>query len=171
MKALLVIDMLEDFIDQEGALYVGPSGEELIPFINQKIEEFRSDKAPIIFICDSHEADDSEFAMFQPHCVAGTTGCEIAPAIHVAPGDKIVRKRRYSAFFGTDLDITLRERGVDELYLVGVCTNICVLYTAADARNLGYKVTIYRDGVASFDQGAHDFALREAEKTLGCEVV
>ena len=60
---------------------------------------------------------------------------------------------------------------MDELYLVGVCTNICVLYTAADARNLGYTVNIYRDGVASFDQAAHDFALSEAEKTLGCRVI
>ncbi len=171
MKALLVIDMLEDFIDQEGALYVGPSGEELIPFINQKVQEFRQDGAPIIFICDSHEEDDSEFDMFQPHCIAGTSGSDIVGGIDIAPGDKVVKKRRYSAFFGTDLDISLRERGVNELYLVGVCTNICVLYTAADARNLGYKVNIYREGVASFDQAAHDFALQEAEKTLGCKVI
>ncbi|MGI6344949.1 MAG: cysteine hydrolase family protein [Bacillota bacterium] len=171
MKALIVIDMLEDFIEKEGALYVGQEGEELIPFINQKIQEFRQAGAPIIFIADSHEEDDSEFDMFQPHCITGTPGSDIVAALDVQPGDRVIRKRRYSAFFGTDLDITLRERGVDELYLVGVCTNICVLYTAADARNLGYTVNIYRDGVASFDQAAHDFALSEAEKTLGCRVI
>ncbi|NLY53076.1 MAG: cysteine hydrolase [Firmicutes bacterium] len=171
MKALLVIDMLADFIDKEGALYVGPEGEKIIPFIQQKMQEFRQEKAPVIFICDHHEKDDSEFAMFPPHCIAGTQGSNIIAELAVESDDKIVRKRRYSAFFGTDLDITLREQGVDELYLVGVCTNICVLYTAADARNLGYKVTIFRDGVASFDSAAHDFALQEVEKTLGCQVI
>ncbi|NLW18015.1 MAG: cysteine hydrolase, partial [Firmicutes bacterium] len=120
MKALLVIDMLNDFVDKEGVLCVGPAGEELIPFINQKIQEFRQEGGPVIFICDSHEEDDSEFAMFQPHCIAGTWGSDIAEGIDFKPEDKVVRKRRYSAFFGTDLDITLRERGVNELYLVGV---------------------------------------------------
>lgn len=171
MKALLVIDMLEDFIDKEGSLYVGSAGEELIPFINQRIMDFRRENNPIVFICDNHEKDDSEFNMFPPHCMAGTRGSNVIEEIDMEPEDKIVKKRRYSAFFGTDLDIYLREKGVDELHLTGVCTNICVLYTAADARNLGYKVKIYRDGVASFDIKAHEFALTEAEKTLGCKVI
>src|SRR5690606_7700635 len=114
---------------------------------------------------------DSEFQMFTPHCISGTCGCEVVEGIEAQPEDKVVKKRRYSAFFGTDLDIYLREKGVEELYLVGVCTNICVLYTAADARNLGYSVKIFRDGVASFDDQAHEFALAEAERTLGCQVV
>ena len=171
MKALLVIDMLEDFVDKDGTLYVGPAGEKLMDFINQRIRDFRKDNSPIIFICDHHEKDDSEFEMFPLHCIAGTSGSDIIEGIDVKVGDKIVWKRRYSAFFGTDLDISLRERGVNELYLVGVCTNICVLYTAADARNLGYKVNIYRDGVASFDLAAHEFALKESEKTLGCKII
>ena len=55
--------------------------------------------------------------------------------------------------------------------MVGVCTNICVLYTAADARNLDYKVNIYEDGVASFDEEAHNFALKELKTTLGCTIL
>ena len=54
---------------------------------------------------------------------------------------------------------------------VGDCTNICVLYTAADARNLGYAVEVVRDGVTSFDLEAHDDALRELEKTLGATII
>ena len=69
------------------------------------------------------------------------------------------------------MDLYLREKAVDELYLAGVCTNICVLYTAADARNLAYKVNIYKDGVASFNDDAHEFALKEAESTLGCQLL
>lgn len=171
MKALLVIDMLTDFIDQAGGLTVGPAGEKLVPFIAEKVAEFKQTKAPVFFICDNHEPDDSEFAMFPPHCVAGTSGSDIVDGIGYEPTDKVIRKRRYSAFFGTDLDISLRERGVDELYLVGVCTNICVLYTAADARNLGYRVNIYREGVASFSEDAHAFALQEMGSTLGCRII
>lgn len=158
MKALLVIDMLVDFIDEEGALSVGPAGQKIIDYINEKIKDFRQKAYPIVFICDNHEKDDKEFDMFPAHCIAQTKGAQIVDNLDVKDEDKIIRKRRYSAFFGTDLDLYLREKGVDELFLVGVCTNICVLYTAADARNLAYKVNIYKDGVASFDEKAHEFA-------------
>jgi len=171
MKALLVIDMLEDFIDKEGALTTGPAGEEIVDFIQGKIQEFREKEHPIIYICDNHEIDDKEFQMFPTHCVAGTSGSEIIKALEPKDEDKIIKKRRYSSFFGTDLDLYLRENKIDEIYLVGVCTNICVLYTAADARNLAYKVNIYKDGVASFDNDAHNFALKEMGTTLGCNII
>jgi len=171
MKALLVIDMLEDFINEKGALCVGPAGQKIVPFVKERIEDFRKNSYPIVFICDYHEKDDNEFEMFPPHCITQTEGARIIRELDVREEDKIIRKRRYSAFFGTDLDLYLREKGIDEIYLVGVCTNICVLYTAADARNLTYKVNIYKDGVATFDEKAHEFALKEAENTLGCRVI
>ena len=171
MRALLVIDMLKDFIDEDGVLCTGPAGESIVDFIKKKTNEFRGKNHPIIYICDNHEKDDKDFDMFPPHCIAGTEGSNIIGELEVKDGDKIIKKRRYSAFFGTDLDLYLREKGVDELYLVGVCTNICVLYTAADARNIDYKVNIYKEGVASFDEEAHDFALKQAENTLGCRII
>ncbi|HKM18175.1 MAG: cysteine hydrolase [Firmicutes bacterium] len=171
MKALLVIDMLKDFIDDDGVLTTGEAGKAIIGFIKKKIDEFREQGSPIIFVCDNHEPDDKEFEMFASHCIAETPGSEIIDELEARKGDKIIRKRRYSAFFGTELDLYLREKGVDEVYLVGVNTNICVLYTAADARNLNYRVTIYEKGVASFDESAHRFALKEAKNTLGCSIV
>lgn len=171
MKALLVIDMLKDFIDLDGALSTGPAGKDIIDFVKEKMVNFRQNDEPIVFICDNHETDDKEFDMFPSHCVAGSSGSKIIEELDVRKTDKIIRKRRYSAFYGTDLDLYLREKGVDEIYLVGVCTNICVLYTAADARNISYKVNIYKDGVASFDEEAHKFALKEAESTLGCKIL
>ena len=66
MKALLVIDMLKDFIDQDGVLTTGNAGQEIIAFINDKIAEFRKNNFPVIFVCDNHEQDDKEFDMFQP---------------------------------------------------------------------------------------------------------
>ncbi|NLO83297.1 MAG: cysteine hydrolase [Clostridiales bacterium] len=169
-KALLVIDMLNDFIQPEGALYIGESAREVTRQIKNIIERERRDDTPVIYICDSHRADDAEFAMFKPHCVKNTWGGEVVDALAPQPGDYIIYKRRYSAFFGTDLDATLREMDISELILVGVCTNICVLYTAADARMLNYKVTVIKDAVASFSSEAHEFALKEMENTLGARV-
>lgn len=170
MKAVLVIDMLNDFILPTGKLPVGESGLAIVPFIRSLLEEARREGDKIIYICDNHREDDGEFKMFPPHCVQGTAGSQIIAELAPGKGDLVVYKRRYSAFCGTDLDITLREMGIGELILTGVCTNICVLYTAADARNLGYKVTVWREGVASFDEQAHLFALKEMQNTLGATV-
>lgn len=171
MKALIVIDMLKDFIEEGGALETGSAGRDVIPFIKEKIQEFRKSGYPIIYVCDNHEINDKEFDMFPTHCVKDTDGSKIINQLEVLEEDKIIKKRRYSAFYGTDLDLFLRENNVDEIYLVGVCTNICVLYTAADARNISYKVNVFKEGVASFDEKAHNFALKEMENTLGCNII
>jgi len=105
VKALLVIDMLNDFIDEDGALSVGPQGKAIINIIKEKISEFRKNEYPIIFICDNHEKNDKEFEMFAPHCIAGTAGAKIISDLDVKDVDKVISKRRYSAFFGTDLDL------------------------------------------------------------------
>ncbi len=170
-RALLVIDMIEDFAHAGGALYCGPSMSRIIPVIEREIDRARAAGEPVVYLKDDHLPDDAEFAMFPPHAIAGTKGAEIIPELAPTNGDVVIPKRRYSGFFGTDLDITLRERGVDALRLVGDCTNICVLYTAADARNLGYAVEVVKDGVTSFDEEAHLDALRELEKTLGAKIV
>lgn len=170
-KALIVIDMLNDFVEEGGTLYVGGAGRRVIPVIARALEKVRSDKWPVVYLCDRHQPADREFQMFPPHCVAGTHGGKVCAELTPRDGDFIIPKRRYSGFFGTDLDLTLRELGVDELVLTGVCTNICVLYTAADARMRHYKVSVLKDGVASFDEKAHEFALREMEKTLGVKLL
>ncbi|NLP17507.1 MAG: cysteine hydrolase [Firmicutes bacterium] len=169
-RALLVIDMLNDFILPEGSLSVGPAGEAIVPLIAQQIKEFREAGEPVIYICDHHRAEDPEFEMFPPHCVQGTPGAEIVEALAPVEGELVIFKRRYSAFFATQLDLCLREMGIVELLLVGVCTNICVLYTACDARMRTYDVTVLKDAVASFDEEAHDFALAQMENVLGVEV-
>jgi len=170
-RALVVIDMIEDFAREGGALYCGPSMGRIIPVIQRELERARAAGEPVIYLTDNHVPDDAEFKLFTPHAIAGTKGAEIIPELAPEDNDDVIPKRRFSGFFGTDLDITLRERGVDTLRLVGDCTNICVLYTAADARNLGYAVEVVRDGVTSFDAEAHLDALRELEKTLGAKVV
>jgi nicotinamidase-related amidase len=170
-RALVVVDMIEDFVRESGALYCGPSMARIVPVIQRELERARASGEPVVYLKDDHRGDDAEFAQFPPHAISGTKGAEIVPEVAPRGGEIVVPKRRYSGFFGTDLDITLRERGVDTLRLVGDCTNICVLFTAADARNLGYAVEVVRDGVTSFDLEAHADALRELEKTLGATIL
>lgn len=169
--ALLVIDMIHDFAHEGGALYCGPSMQRIIPVIQGELDRARAAGEPIVYLTDAHLPDDAEFQMFPPHAIVGTKGAQIIPELAPSAADVVIPKRRYSGFFGTDLDITLREKGVDTLRLVGDCTNICVLYTAADARNLGYAVEVVEEGVTSFDEEAHRGALRELEKTLGATIV
>lgn len=171
MKALLIIDMLHDFVESRGALYIGPEAETVIPRVKERLLDYRKRGEPVIHICDRHLPGDAEFEMFPPHCLEEGEGGAIVPELAPLPGERVIYKRRYSAFFGTDLDLTLREKGVAELELAGVATNICILYTAADARMLNYPVTVYASATASFDQEAHRFALQEMVKTLGVRLI
>lgn len=170
-RALVVIDMIEDFAHEGGALYCGPTMGRIIPVIQNELARARAAGEPVIYLTDNHVPDDAEFEVFPPHAIVGTPGAEIIPELAPDETDDVIPKRRYSGFFGTDLDITLREKRVDTLRLVGDCTNICVLFTAADARNLGYAVEVVRDGVTSFDEEAHVHALRELEQTLAAKLV
>ena len=108
MKALFVVDMLKDFINKDGALYSGDSSRKIIPFVKEKIEEFHKNEDLVVFICDAHEEDDLEFKMFPKHCVTNTEGAEIIDELPVLENDIIIKKKRYSAFYGTDLDKVLK---------------------------------------------------------------
>lgn len=171
MKALLVIDMIADFINEDGSLYIGTAAKELVPAVKAKLDEFRSSGDMVIFICDRHLEDDSEFEIFPPHGLENSGGDEIVDELAPNPNERIIYKRRFSSFFGTDLDLTLREKKITSVELVGCVTNICILYTAADARMLNYNVSVSEKAVASFDQEAHHFALQEMEKSLGIKLI
>jgi nicotinamidase/pyrazinamidase len=169
-RALVVIDMIEDFAHEGGALYCGPSMERIIPVIKTELARARAGGEPVIYLTDNHVPDDAEFKVFPPHAIAGTKGAEIIPELAPEDDEDVIPKRRYSGFFGTDLDITLRERDIDTLRLVGDCTNICVLYTAAEARYRDYAVEVPADCVATFDPDAHTFALKQMQTVLGANV-
>jgi nicotinamidase/pyrazinamidase len=181
-KVLFVVDMLNDFMDPQGTLYCGDEARKIIPFIKRKIEEYGEKGDPVIYICDSHDKDDKEFTKFPPHAVMGTWGAEIISELkpHEESGlVHIVEKQRYSGFHNTDLDVILKnicsERGCssEELVVevVGNCTNICVLYTVEELCNRDIQTVVLRDGVASFDQAAHDFVLGQIQSVLGAKVV
>lgn len=168
--AVIVIDMLNDFIRPDGLLYV-PGSERLIEPIARRLEEARAAGDAVIHTCNHHLPDDEEFKIFGRHGVLGSVGSEVISELALQPGDRLVPKRRYSAFFCTELLLSLRELRVEEVEITGVVTNICVYFTAADARNLAYPVTVHGSRVAGLDQRTHEFALEQMVSVLGVNVL
>ncbi len=169
-SALLVIDMLNDFIEDRGALKV-PDAKRIVPRIKRIVADARNQGIPIIYVTDSHREDDHEFRFWPPHAISHTWGGEIIDELQPAEGDYIIPKRRYSAFFGTDLDSYLRELGIGKLYLTGVLTNICVYITAVDAAMRNYDVAVFKDAVASLSQETDRFIFQQLEEVLQAELL
>ena len=180
-KALIHIDYTHDFVASDGALTCGKPAQEIERRIAEITKDFISSGDLVVFAIDYHIQDDPyhpETKLFPPHNIAGTRGRELygtLQAIYEAHQNNRniiwIDKTRYSAFAGTNLEILLRERGIEELHLVGVCTDICVLHTAVDAYNKGFKIVIYQDAVASFDPEGHQWALRHFKNVLGAVVL
>lgn len=170
-KALLVIDMLRDFLEPEGALFCGEKARRIIPFVIKQIETFHQKGDPVIFICDAHKRHDPEFKLFKPHCLKGSKGAQIIPELPLKPEDIVVSKTRYSAFYQTNLEDLLKKKGITDVYVTGVCTSICVMDTVGDLRNRNYEVYVFRQGVADFDPRAHRFALERMAKIYGAKII
>ncbi len=169
-QALLVIDMINAFAHPSGSLY-SESVAAIIPEVVKEIEAARRRGDIVIHVTDWHLPNDLEFERFPPHAVQHTQDAE--PLFEVTPAaeDYRVLKQRYSGFYNTDLDDILESNGIGKLRVVGNCTNICVLYTIADARNRDYPVDVVTRAVASFDTRAHDFILTEIDNTLKASLV
>ncbi len=171
-NVLIVVDMLEGFCSKGFPLFCGEDAVKIVPFVKKKIEEYSGNYLPVIFLADNHERHDKEFEMFPPHCIKGTKEAEVLPDLFKAARKKVlISKTRFSGFFGTSLEFYLNGFAPEVVEVVGVCTNICVFFTVEGLRNRDYKVRVYREGVASFDRDAHNFALQQMEKVLGAEVV
>ncbi len=168
-NAVLVIDMLRGFLEEGQALYCGDKARRIIPSVTGLLEREIEKGSGIFFICDCHAPDDLEFRMFPPHCIAGTPGAQVIPELARYPGETIP-KRRYSAFFDTPLEKKLKTLKSQKIIVCGVCTDICVMHTVADARNRDYEVEVPVDCVASFDEKAHSFALGHMEQVLGARL-
>jgi nicotinamidase-related amidase len=169
-NAVLVIDMLRGFLEEGYPLYCGARARQIIPNIQRLLEQELACGSKVFFICDHHDPDDLEFKMFPAHCVAGTEEAEVIPELTQYEGE-IIPKKRYSAFFGIPLEEKLKQLKPEKVIVCGVCTDICVMHTVADARNRDYEVEVPVDCVASFDEKAHHFALEHMEKILGAKLI
>jgi nicotinamidase/pyrazinamidase len=168
-NVVLVVDMVRGFCEEGRPLYVGDTIRQTIPNVRRLLAEEKTKGSRIIFLCDNHAPDDREFEMFPPHCIRGSEEAEIIPELRPF-ADDIIPKTRFSVFHGTDLDERLRALSPDKIIVAGVCTDICVMHSVADARNRDYEVELPADCVATFDQEAHRYALRHMEQILGARL-
>ena len=148
--AILVVDMLNDFVT--GALTCD-RGKAIVPATAQLVDAARNAGVPVIFCNDAHiKGIDRELKLWGDHAIAGTPGAEVIPELNLSDKDYVVPKRRYSGFFQTDLDILLKELGVNTVIMTGLHTHMCVRHTSADAYCLGYDVVVAKEATDSFTE-------------------
>ncbi|TXD37346.1 cysteine hydrolase [Lujinxingia vulgaris] len=155
--ALIVVDMQNDFVDPDGSLFV-QAAPSTLPAIADLVERTRKSGARVVFTQDTHGPDDREFEIWPVHCVEGTWGWKIVDQLTPKPGDLILRKARYDAFYGTELEHYLsRIWKIETLIIVGTVANICVAQTAASAGLRWFDVVVPADGISAltaFDQAS-----------------
>lgn len=160
--AILVIDMLNDFIGPKATLRC-EAGEEIVPHIRKLLDFAHEQGIQVVHIQEAHRQNDADFRVRPVHAIKGTWGSEFIPELQPEEdkGDYVVQKRRHSGFAYTDLDLFLREEKIDTVVLTGVWTNVCVRSTGSDALYHGYNVICLSDGTASQDQSMHESGLRD----------
>ncbi len=170
-RALLVIDMLNDFVRPGAPLEVAQN-REILPALQQRLLNARRDGTPVIYVSDAHTEDDPEFSRmgWPPHAVRGTEGARIISELAPVAEEIQIGKTTYSGFNGTRLEEALKKLGIEELVLTGCVSNICILYTAADAVMKGYRVIVPTDCIAHLDAAEGEFAFNQMKNILGVQV-
>jgi nicotinamidase-related amidase len=169
--AILAVNLLVDMIERGKPFPMPPEYGAIAQRTVDLIAQARAAGYRVLFIQDQHRPDDKEFTDFsvgQPHAVRGTDGSALIAALQpLGEHDYAVGKRRFSAFFGTDLDLYLREEGIRRLVLVGRPSNVCALYSAADGFMRRYELVALSDCLYSRTGDMHERAMREFAATLG----
>lgn len=164
-SALLVIDIQqEDFMEMNESNMDDPRWE-CIRNAKRVLDVFRARKLPVIQIKEVHRPDMVDFGRELDgsegiHCMENSPYTDYAKLTYPVEGEYLISKRRYSAFFGTDLEILLKGLHVDTLYLIGGFTDVCVHYTAVDAHQNDYHIRVVKDAVAGSSREAHEYALK-----------
>lgn len=168
--AFLTVDMLYDFANPNGAVFY-PQNLEILPAVLRALEAARSHGLLILFAQHYHRQHvfDRELVSGRRlNCMEGSGGECLLPELAWDPKTEyIVRKRRYNAFVGTDLDLILRENGVENLVIVGTKTNCCIRATVEGAYHLDYLPIVIRECVATNNPTIHEAHLSDIDKYLG----
>jgi nicotinamidase-related amidase len=126
----------------------------------------------VIYTCDAHLPNlDREFEVWPPHAALGTKGSEIVDELKPQKNDFVIHKRRYDSFFGTELDMLLRELKVDTVVLVGLVTEICIQNTAAGAFYRGYHIIVPEDGVETISDEYQKVGLEYMKRVFGAKIM
>ncbi|QTB99494.1 cysteine hydrolase [Alcaligenes sp. SORT26] len=177
--AVVVIDMQNDFI-APGAPLETPMGMELMPRLQKLLSHARKTGMEVIFTTHAHRRNGCDMGLFgeiyppiqnRMGLVDDTAGIDIYPDVAPQGEEVVIKKHRYSAFFGTDLDIILRTRKIDTVVVTGVTTENCCHATARDAMFNGYKVAFISDATGTYNYPDMGFGAIPAEEvhrvTLG----
>jgi biuret amidohydrolase len=157
--ALIVVDMENDFV-APGAPLEAPAGRTMLPTLKQVLAFCRDQGVHVIYTTHAHRRDGCDMGRFadlwpqvrsRTGLVDGEPGIEIYPELAPLANEIVVKKHRYSAFYGTDLEIILRGLGVDTVVITGVTTENCCHATARDALFRDYRVVFLSDATATFD--------------------
>src|SRR5207248_7818989 len=168
--ARIVIDMQNDFV-AAGAAMETPAARAVVPKLAEALKLCRDAGIKIIYTAHVHRRDGSDMGLFddmhppianRDALVDGTPGIDIYPELAPAAGEHVIKKHRYSGFFGTDLDIILREWGVDSVIISGTTTENCCHATARDAMLRNYRVVFLSDATATYDYPDRGFGAMPA---------
>lgn len=167
-SALIVVDMVYDFTNENGLVYY-PQNKDILPKISEVIDCCRKNDSLIIFMQHRYRQGkpDKNLLNMRPNCIEGTGGENIDDSLDVRPEDYVIQKRRYSAFFSTDLDLVLREHDIKNVVIVGTKTNCCIRATVSDAYHLDYNVFVVKECVATNDETVNRVYLNDFNKYFG----
>ena len=163
---LLVIDMQQDgFLPAiESGIPHMPGFAGRVARTVELVETCRAVRVPVVFFQEVHRRDRVDFGRELDgeegvHCLEGEPGTDLVPELRPQRGDYFIAKRRYSCFFGTELDVLLRGLGAQTLLLTGGLTDVCVHYTFADAHQRDFFVRVVEDCVGGSTLARHDASL------------
>jgi nicotinamidase-related amidase len=167
MRALIIVDMLNDFVDGKLA---NPKAQAIIGPLQRLLEHAREEGWAIVFSNDAHHPDDPELRVWGEHAMAGTPEADVIPQLEPHDGEIVSPKRAYGAFEFTGLDEQLKALDVDEVVITGQHTHICVRHSSYGALIHGYKIAIPRDAVCGFEGVDEDEALEYLHMAYGATI-
>ena len=173
--AVVAVDVQRLFTDLAGAP-IEPPLAEVLPRIGQFLQHSRRTGAAVVLVRtiidpDAHSRSTLQWPPFMRDGLApGATGTEFDPCLDVQPEDHQIVKQRYSAFFGTQLDRLLRDRGMETVVVLGLTTNVCVQSTARDAWQHDYRTVTVADCCAEVGPGSHGESLAWTSRNFGLVV-
>ena len=147
MKALIIVDMLDDFVDGKLA---NPRAQAIVEPLARLLAHAREDGWVVVFSNDAHKPEDPEMAIWGEHAMEGDPGAQVISALAPREGEIISPKRHYGAFDDTGLTEQLKALGVDEVVITGQHTHICVRHSSYGALRNGFAITVPRDAVCAF---------------------
>ncbi len=167
MRALLIVDMIHDFVDGK---FGSEDAKKIVSKIRAIAEKFR-EMDLVIYLKDSHKKGDAELKVWGEHAMENTWGSKIVEELEPKGEDIIMEKNTYDGFLFTPLADILKEKGIKDVYICGVATDICVQHTAFGAFARGFNVHIIEDACSGTSKDAHKRAIEYMKRIYGAKIV